>query len=268
MASPALLFSIQGLVALRSCAARLSHAAERFGDLFDGLEVGLHAHLADVTAGEMERPEARAALSGFRRNVLHFALHPQHPMNASTLAAVVELCNRWYGRGGFGQASFHLDLEPWFTILRREIDPGMELLFENLDSRSEAGNSLPEVVAAAAGHAAWGVVLDLAHVMELRPTGGESPQVFVEALGDRIGEYHFSWPGHVYPEAMLPRDFRAMHSFASLVPAEAARAYAGLPFGRADAVTIEGVVPEGDRGEALLRAEVDFLRENFFGPED
>ncbi|MBI9079240.1 MAG: hypothetical protein JEY79_05810 [Pseudodesulfovibrio sp.] len=260
---PAITFAIQGIVDPEyvDYADRIVYAASVFSDDLDGVEIGLHGHMAESLAERVLLPHVFESLECFSRNTLHFAMHPLHPLTEKDIGAIVRMCSVLFERGLVRGASFHLDMEPCFERVQAAVPEGLPLSFENLDIQSPGFGSLEAVSNAAGRFPSWGIVLDIAHVVEMQVLGGVGVGEFFDALSNRISQIHFSLPGHHYPKQVLWSGFKAMHSFAFLDGEAAKKAYHAAPLGTVENITLEGVLPPNR--EDFLREEIRFLRQGW-----
>ncbi|BCS89201.1 hypothetical protein [Pseudodesulfovibrio sediminis] len=256
----AITLALQGIVApeLRDYGVRIPYAAKTFGHLVDGLEIGMHAHMAPNIAQRILRPDVKKTLREFSRNSLHFAAHPDHPVDSEVLSSIIGLSSSLYEEGLIHTVSFHLDMQPFLDTIRQSLPLELRVLFENLDGRSTAFNTLEAMVQAVRDFPGWGVLLDVAHVLEMQEHTGQSVQDFFSALGDSIRQIHFSMPGHLYEKDDLWPGFEAMHSFAFLGGEAAFGAYQSVDLLSIEHITLEGVIPPNH--EDYVAREIEYLK--------
>lgn len=260
----AISLALQGLVdpALEDRAALVLHAARTYAGVVDGFEIGFFTDQAQRHRAALERADVRAALGAFSANTLHFAARRGARPGWADLGPCIALAGELFEAGLVIHASLHLDMAELFAAARAAAPRGLPLLFENLDGDAARGASLEDCQAAAREHPRWGVVLDYAHALEAEARGGAGPEQFLRALGAAVGQVHFSWPGNLYPQALMGPGFSTRHSMIHLAPQAGERAARFLRQARPALVTIEGVVPPGPAGARMVRAEAAFIAAN------
>lgn len=255
--------AVQGIIdpALAGYDRRVEHLASCCAGALDGVEIGLFLQDLEPVACALQSDAARRTLAGLACNTVHFARRAGRGLERAELARAMAWANELFAAGLVRWVSFHLDLEPWFGAVEDLAAPGLPLLWENMDADAGSGATLDEAVAALAAHPRWDVVLDLAHAVETRDGGGAPPVRWAEALGGRVRQMHYSWPDNLYPERLMGPGFGTRHSFVHLLdeaPAEYAEVLRRLPEA---VITLEGVVPPGDAGRAMLLREAAAVRD-------
>jgi len=259
--------ALQGLIdpALAGRELLLRHAVERYLGILDGVEIGFFVDQLDQYVAAFAAPGIREALAQFSCNSLHMVSRLGQAADDEMLIRGVALAGELYAQGVIGHASVHLDMASQATRAASLAESSLVLLFENTDSSADVGNTLEECKAALVRYPGRGIVLDYAHALEMEQAGGSGPEHYVRHLGDAVRQIHFSWPGNLYPEHLVGPDFSTRHSMLHLDPANAKDAARRLCGARPSVVTIEGVVPAGPEGEAMVRREAALIHSIFNG---
>lgn len=254
--------SLQGMVdpVYAAVADRVRWAGQALAGRVDGVEIGCYSRALPAVAEALEEDDVRAVLRGFGANTLHVVEHPDSPLDEGTASAVVALANRAFQAELVGALSVHLDMGRWFDRFEAEADPGLTLAFENLDASARLGRTLADVADTLAARPRWGLVLDVAHALEMEAEGEPPPETYAERFRDRTAYVHFSWAGNLYPATLVGADFNTRHSLASLAPERTARLFALIRAFPPPQVVIEGVIPPGPAGFDLLVREIAALR--------
>lgn len=250
--------AVQGVIdpEVGGLAQRMVYLARGLAGRIQGVEVGFFAHTIEDVEEAWADPTARRAMGSLPANSLHVAQRAEIPLDQPTVRRVMALAGSLHRAGLIRCVSFHLDLLDWFDLFQ-SLGQGLDLRLENLGSDAAVGNTIDEVAAALRRFPAWGLVLDLAHAMEMQGKDGAGPRGYLARVGDRVRQLHYSWPGNLYGE--LAPEIKTSHSLTCLD----AGLTAGLPRLAAAApcamITLEGVVPPGALGLELLASEMDML---------
>lgn len=257
--------AIQGIIDTRYTAysRRIRYGCDTFQGAVDGLEIGFFTDQAGAIENALDDTLVRKKLNGFGHNSIHVAARVDCPVRKPDIDKIMELCNAlFYGRV-IQSISFHLDLSRFFQYISYVAAPGLPLMWENLGKDSPFSNTYKELVAAVQSFPDWGIVFDIAHVLEMESCGQPSLGQYFETLGDRIKQIHFSWPGNLYSESQVGPDFKTSHSLVHLQRTNAAKIRSVLKNLHAEVITIEGVIPPGDLGEKLVIKEIEFIKSSF-----
>lgn len=254
--------ALQGIIdpVLADRASLITHASGRYRGVVDGLEVGLFVHQFPEYAAALEREEVRTALGVFSHNTLHLVVRRGVAVDESVLRDAVALAGELYASGLIRHLSVHYDMHRWFGAIQAAAPAAMPLLFENMDANSRHGITPQECADLIAEHPRWGMVLDVAHALETRDGKDTGPETFLATLGGAIRQMHVSWPGNLYDPGQMGEGFATRHSMVHLDTGNAAVIGSVLRGGPVDLVTVEGVVPPGEAGEAMVSREVELFR--------
>lgn len=262
--------SLQGIIdpALAEYGARVLYAARVYAGLLDGFEIGFFTDQVARHRPALERADVRAALAAFPANTLHVAARRGGPPAPADLKACAALAGELFQAGLLRHLSLHLDMDAHFDAVAAAAPEGLPLLFENTDRDAARGNGPGQCRAALAAHPRWGLVLDYAHALETEERGAEGPEALARLAGAALGQVHFSWSGDLYPRELVGPEFTTRHSMVHLASgAGAARARAFLRAAAPPLTTIEGVVPPGEAGRAMVLAEAALVRAALAGEE-
>jgi hypothetical protein len=152
----------------------------------------------------------------------------------------------------------HPDLVDDFPALASFILPGAYVGIEVLDVRTGNINAFQKIMSILDEHSFLRLVLDTAHIQERETAGEPSLRAYIDAFEERVREVHVSLWGNHYDPRLMGEFFTTSHSLF----AASGRQSLPLDLSRLNSshIVIEGVIPAGGAGRALLGREVEMLR--------
>ncbi len=206
--------------------------------------------------------ELTAHLQKFEEVLIH--LHTSHSKrfgrNAFTDNAFLILAEFIAKCGNIRGVCVHPDHTEDFSVLERLKINDIYVAIEILGKGAPFGNRFSEISDILKKHDFLDLVLDTAHVVEMKEAGEPGLGIYFETFRDKIKEIHVSQTGNLYAPEVMGAGFVTSHSLLTLKNDNLVRSLSALnPVGEVNTV-IEGIIPPGEYGETCLRNEVTQLR--------
>ncbi|GEM_PF-3173999 len=258
-----IILAVQGLSGLDGLPFRekLDLVERKCAGLVDGFEFLVTPDFVERDYKE-NKERFRDFFSGYKCNAFHlFGKAGLELGDNDWTRRCFDVMAPFFSAGLMQRAVVHPDHVCDMDFLERlSAEKGVLIGIETLGSSSFRDNRYRDIERILAEHSPFQLVADTAHIGEMVPLGEPPFDDYVTRFSDRLAQVHFSAPGNLYKGLDLDDEINTPHSLVSIAwkrPADflpGINRVKGLPF------TIEGVIPSGDKGEDMLRSEIEFLR--------
>ncbi len=241
---------------------RIIYLHNNLKDFIDGFDIGFFSYQIDELQETFNSEDVTGILEVFNANSLHVASNKSRDADSGWVEHLITFGNDLFEKSLITSVCLHLDLIDLFDEISSGTADGLMLNWEVLGSDALTGNTLEEVEKAIIKFPRWGMTLDVAHVIEMEHYGQPGIGEYLKRFRHKVRQIHFSWPDNLYSKKQVGPDFVTSHSLVSLdttVTDSLIRLISGF---EVDVITIEGVIPFGDRGLNLVKEEVMLIKKH------